>query len=118
MHRRIWPIVCASFVLLLLLLPLFGWLVLRQAERIRARTKDAQRTYQLANVAITDIRSNVYKVDEMIGAHSQPLNINSVGLQIADLHGRTYHDFETLSSLLDPKDRDQLLALRGSLDLY
>jgi signal transduction histidine kinase len=118
MHRRIWPIVCGSFALLLLLLPLFGWLVLRQAERIRVRTKDLQRTYQLANVAITDIRNNVYRLDEMIGSHSQPLNINSVGLQIADLHRRTDHDFETLSPLLDPKDRDQLLALRGSLDLY
>jgi hypothetical protein len=118
MHRRIWPIVCASFALLLLLLPLFGWLVLRQAERIRVRTKDLQRTYQLVDVAVTDVRSNVYKVDEMIGAHSRPLNINSVALPITDLHRRTDHDFETLSSLLDPKDRDQLLALRASLDLY
>jgi signal transduction histidine kinase len=118
MHRRIWPIVCASFALLLLLLPLFGWLVLRQAERIRVRTKDLQRTYQLVDVAITSIRSNVYKVDEMIGANSRPLNINSVGLQIADLRRRTDHDFETLSSFLDPKDQDQLPALRGSLDLY
>jgi signal transduction histidine kinase len=118
MHRRIWPIVCASFALLLLLLPLFGWLVLRQAERIRVQTKDLQRTYQLVDVAITDIRSSVYKVDEMIGANSRPLNINSGGLQIADLHRRTDHDFETLSSLLNPKNRDQLLALRGSLDLY
>jgi signal transduction histidine kinase len=118
MHRRIWPIVCASFALLLLLLPLFGWLVLRQAERIRVRTKDLQRTYQLVDVAVTDVRSNVYKVDEMIGASSRPLNINSVALPIADLHRRTDHDFETLSTLLDPKDRDQLLALHRTLDLY
>ena len=118
MHRRIWPIVCASFALLLFLLPLFGWLVLRQVERIRVRTKDLQRTYQLVDVAITDLRSNVYKVDEMIGAHSRPLNINSVGLEIADLHRRTDNDFETLSSLLQPKDRNRLSALRVSLDLY
>jgi signal transduction histidine kinase len=118
MHRRIWPIVCASFAALLLLLPLFAWLVLRQTDRIRARTKDLQRTYQSVDVAITDIRGNVYKVDEMIGASSRPLDINSVGLQIADLHRRTDHDFETLSSLLDPKDRDYILALHRSLDLY
>jgi signal transduction histidine kinase len=118
MHRRIWPIIGASFALLLLLLPLFGWLGLRQVERIRVRTKDLQRSYQLVDVAITDIRSNVYKVDGMIGAHSRPLNINSVALQIADLHRRTDRDFEALSSLLASRDRDQLLALRGSLDVY
>jgi signal transduction histidine kinase/PAS domain-containing protein len=117
-QRRIWPIVGASFTVLLLLLPLFGWLVLRQTERTQARTKELQRSYQLVDVAITDIRSSLYKVDEMIGASSRPLDINSVGLQIMDIHRRIDHNSETLSALLDPKDRDQLVALRGSLDLY
>ncbi len=117
-HRRIWPIVGASFAVLLLLLPLFGWLVLRQTERIRVRSNDLQRAYQSIDVAVSDIRSNVYKVDEMIGASARSPSINSVALQIADLHGRTDNDFATLSSMLEEKDRDQLLALRGSLDLY
>jgi signal transduction histidine kinase len=117
MHKRIWPLIGASFVVLLLLLPLFTGLVLRRIEAIRSRTKDLEQTYQLINNAITDIRSNVYKVDEMIGSGLRPPNLSSLTLQIADLHRATDHDFEALS-LLDRKDRDQLLDLRKSLDLY
>ncbi len=118
MHRRIWPIVGASFAALLLLLPLFAWLVSREAGSIRARTKDVQRTYQLVDDAITNVRTNIHNVNEMISAGSRPLDINAVGLQIADIHRKTDHDCATLSSLLGANEREQLLVLRRSLDVY
>jgi signal transduction histidine kinase len=118
MHRRIWPIVGASFAALLLLLPLFAWLVSREAGQIRARTKEVERTYQLVDDAITDVRTNIHKVDAMMSAESGLLDITSIRSRIAEIHRATDRDCATLSSLLGANEREQLLVLRRSLDLY
>jgi signal transduction histidine kinase len=118
MHRRIWPIVGASFAALLLLLPLFAWLVLREAGNIRARTKDVQRTYKLVDDAITSVRTNIHRADAMLSATPRPQDINAVAVQIAEIHRKTDQDCVTLSSLLGAVEREQLVILRRSLDVY
>lgn len=60
MRVRIWLSMGISFAVLLLLVPLFAWLISREASKINLRTREAHRSYQTADDAITEIRANIY----------------------------------------------------------
>src|SRR5436190_13135251 len=61
MRVRIWPFVSLSFCVLLLLVPLFGWIVSRKAVQIDKSASQAHRLFLQADDAITEIRAEVYR---------------------------------------------------------
>jgi signal transduction histidine kinase len=118
MRVRIWPWVGFSFVVLLLLLPTFAWLVSREAAELDSRTREAHHLYQTADDAITEIRENIYKAALVQRDASKERDESSVSSQIAVIRRATAHQFDTLSSLLDPTQHLQLVALQHGLNDY
>lgn len=117
MRVRIWPSVGICFTILLLLVPLFAWLVSREAAHIDARTKDAQRAYQAAKDAITHIRANIYKA--ALVSRDIPETGNNAGQrQLAAISASTAHHMDTLAVLLDATQHIQLVSLRTGLEEY
>src|ERR1700742_2411664 len=117
MRSRIWPVVGVSFLVLLLLVPLFAWMVSREAALIDARTREAERAYQLADRAIVQIRGDVYKaaLASRDRAKSEDAEVQQ---QIARISAATQTRLETLATLLDSTQHSQLLALRSGLEEY
>jgi signal transduction histidine kinase len=118
MRLRIWPSVAISFAILLLLVPLFAWAVSREAATIDARTRDAHRVYRVADDAITEVRTNIYKAallakDAYLERDTVPDNA-----RLAALRSATAHQFDTLSALLDATQHEHLVALQRGLDHY
>ena len=118
MRVRIWPLVVISFAILLLLVPVFVWLVSREAAQIDARTRDAHRAYQQADDAITDIRANIYKAALLVRDASRQENDRSAESRLNVIRLATASDLEKLFSLLDASQHAKLVALRLGLDDY
>ncbi len=118
MRIRIWPSVGISFAVLLLLVPLFAWLVSREAVKIDLRRRDAHHAYQTADDAITQIRANIYRTASVLRDDSRQWDQSAADNRIAALRSATAHDFDTLSSLLDTTQHTQLLALQHGLKNY
>ncbi len=118
MRARIWPAVAGSFAALLLLLPLFTWLVSHEAARIHERTKSARQIYQKADDAISDIQANINKGALIEQGGSGNGEILSAKSRIGDLRRATDEDCATLSVLLGTKQKAQLAALEQGLDAY
>ncbi len=118
MRLRIWPSVGISFAVLLLLLPLFAWLVSREAEKIDVRAREAHRIYQTANDAITEIRANIYKAVLLVRDAAVQGNQRSAHNRLDAIRLTTVHDFDTLSSLLDTSEHAHLVALQNGLAEY
>ena len=118
MRVRIWPLVGACFAVLLLLVPLFAWLVSREAAKIDVRTREAHRIYQTADDAITEIRANIYKAALLARDAPRESNEQLADSRLRTIRVATEHDFATLSSLLDSTQHAQLLALHKGLTDY
>ncbi len=118
MRARIWPAVAVSFGALLLLLPLFTWLVSHEAARIHEHTKSARQIYQKADDAISDIQANINKGALIEQGGSSNGEILTAQSRIADLRHATDQDCATLSVLLGTKQKTQLAALEQGLDEY
>jgi signal transduction histidine kinase len=118
MRVRIWPLVGISFAILLLLVPVFAWLVSRKAAEIDARTRDAHRIYQKADDAITDIRANIYKSALLVRDASREEKERSAQSRLSAIRLATERDLEKLSSVLDASEHAKLVALHGGLDDY
>jgi signal transduction histidine kinase len=118
MRLRIWPSVGISFAVLLLLLPLFAWLVSREAAQIDQRTREVQRVYQTADDAITSIRENIYKAALVLRRVSNERDEPSANSQIQAIRSGTAHEFKILSSQLDRSQHERLTALQRALNDY
>jgi signal transduction histidine kinase len=118
MRARIWPAVAVSFGALLLLLPLFAWLVSRESARIHEHNKTAHQIFQNADDAISDIQAGINR-----GALIEQGDFNSKDIapaerRIADLERSANHDIATLTGLLGTQQRPQLDALQQGLAEY
>jgi signal transduction histidine kinase len=118
MRFRFWPAVAASFGALLLLLPLFAWLVSRQAERILTQTRTVRQTYLRADNAISDIQENINKAALMKQSASSIADTLNVEQQLSDLQRTTDADCVSLIALLGSQQKAQILALQQGLDEY
>ncbi len=112
------PQLPVSFGALLLLLPLFTWLVSHEAARIHEHTKTARQIYQKADDAISDIQANINKGALIEQGGSSNGEIVSAESRTADLRRATDKDIATLSVLLGTKQKTQLSALEQGLDEY
>ena len=118
MRFRLWSAVAASFVTLLFLLPLFAWLVSREANRIHTHTSMARQQYKTADDAISDIQANINKAAllERNGRGTTASLI--VSRLVFDLHRATDTNCSTLIAVLGSKHRAQIIALQQGLDEY
>jgi signal transduction histidine kinase len=118
MRVRIWPFVCISFSVLLLLVPLFAWIVSREAAQIDLRARQAHSLYQKADDAITEIRTSVYNGALLVKSASTEQAKASAARKLAEIRSSTTRDMDTLSSLLDKTQQGELISLRHGLDEY
>ena len=118
MRARLWPAVAVSFGALLFLLPLFAWLVSREDKAIQERTTTARRIYHRADDAISDIQESINKGLLLQARDSRNLDFAAAEREVSDLQRNTQHDCTILLDLLDPGEREQILALRQGLDKY
>jgi signal transduction histidine kinase len=118
MRLRIWPSVAISFAVLLLLVPLFAWLVARESAKIDLRAREAHRVYTAADDAITEIRTNIYRAALVLRDVSSERDARSAEHRIASLRLATARQFDTLSPLLDTTQHARLIALQHALSDY
>lgn len=118
MRIRIWPSVAICFLVLLLLVPLFAWMISSEAAQIDARTKDAHQAYQAADDAITEVRASIYKA-ALLSSDRSKTGDNAAGQrQLATIRAAMARHLLTLEALLDATQHTQLVALRRGLDDY
>lgn len=118
MRFRLWSAVAASFATLLFLLPLFAWLVSREANRLHAHTMMARQTYKTADDAISDIQANINKAALLKqNGYSNTESLTASRL-LSDLHRATDIDCSTLITVLGAKHKVQIVALQEGLDEY
>ena len=118
MRARLWPAVAISFGALLILLPLFAWLVFDQAERIRKHTTTARQFYHKADDAISDIQVSINKGTLIELSDLRNPDIAAAQRGVSDLRRSTQSDCRKLSDLLDPGQKQQIQALQLGLDEY
>lgn len=118
MRFRLWSAVAASFATLLFLLPLFAWLVLREANRIHTHTRMARQTYKTADDAISDIQANINKAALLRQNGSGITTSSTTPRMVSDLHRATDTDCSALIALLGSKHKAQIIALEQGLDEY
>lgn len=118
MRARIWPAVAVSFGALLLLLPLFTWLVSHEAARIHEHTKTARQIYQRADDAISDIQASINKGALIEQGGSGDGETSLAESRISELRRSSDQDIATLAVLLGSKQKPQLDALEQGLDEY
>ncbi len=115
MRVRIWPFVSLSFLVLLLLVPLFAWMVSRKAGQIDGRATRTRAAYSAADNCITSIRANVYRAALLFGDAG---GIDMKRARIADLELRTDARMRELDQLLGPTFHDKVAVLRKHLHRY
>jgi signal transduction histidine kinase len=118
MRARIWPAVAVSFGALLLLLPLFTWLVSHEAARIHQQTKTARQIYQKADDAISDIQASINTGALIEQRGSSDGEIAAAESRVSALRRTTSRDIATLATLLGSNQKPQLDALELGLEEY
>jgi signal transduction histidine kinase len=118
MRARIWPAVAVSFGALLLLLPLFTWLVSHQAARIHNYTKTAQQMFKRADDAVSDIQASINKGALIEQGSSNSKEVSSASHRISELERGTDRDIVILAATLGSQQKPQLDALKQGLEEY
>src|ERR1700761_1643396 len=118
MRARIWPAVAVSFGALLLLLPLFTWLVSHEAARIHEHTKTAREIFKNADDAVSDIQASINKGALIDQRGSDGSALSAAENRISELERNTNRDIATLARLLGSQQKPQLEALKQGLDEY
>jgi signal transduction histidine kinase len=113
MRFRLWSAVAASFATLLFLLPLFAWLVSREADQIHTHTRMARQRYKTADDAISSIQANINKVALLKQNSSSMTDASKL---LSDLRRTTNTDCGTLIDMLGAKYKAQIIALQQGLD--
>src|ERR1700761_6917499 len=99
MRARVWPAVAVSFGALLLLLPLFTWLVSHEANRIHEHTRTARQIFQKADDAVSDIQASINRGALIEQGGLIDGDISSAQSRIAELRFNTRRDIATLADL-------------------
>ncbi|MFL6351299.1 MAG: sensor histidine kinase [Bryobacteraceae bacterium] len=118
MRVRIWPFVSISFAGLLLLVPLFGWIVSRKAVQIDRNASRAHRLYAQADDAITDIRADVYTAALLLRDAATPQDRAGIRERIAKIQSSNEVHFRALRLLLPAAYRPKLERLQDQLTGY
>ena len=118
MRVRIWPFVSISFAGLLLLVPLFGWIVSRKAVQIDRNASRAHRLYAQADDAITDIRADVYSAGLLVRDAATPQQRAGIRERIGKLRSSNEVHFKALRSLLPATKPPKLERLQNQLTDY
>jgi signal transduction histidine kinase len=116
MRFRLWSAVAASFATLLFLLPLFAWLVSREADQIHTHTRMARQRYKTADDAISSIQANINKVALLKQNSSSKTDALAASKLLSDLRRTTNTDCGTLIDMLGAKYKAQIVALQQGLD--
>ncbi|MBV9267280.1 MAG: sensor histidine kinase [Acidobacteriaceae bacterium] len=118
MRIRIWPFVSGSFCMLLLLVPLFGWMVSRKAAGVEVKAKQARSLYHQADQAITDIRMEVYRAALLFRQPPGTAARGEASRQLARMRSRTDSELRDLETLLAKAQHPQLTELREQLKVF
>jgi signal transduction histidine kinase len=116
MRFRLWSAVAASFATLLFLLPLFAWLVSREANRIHTNNWMARQRYKTADDAISSIQANINKVALLKQNSSSKTDALATSKLLSELRRTTNNDCATLIDMLGAKYKAQIIALHQALD--
>jgi signal transduction histidine kinase len=115
---RIWPFVSLSFICLLLLVPLFGWIVSRKAVQIDRTASRAHRLYEQGDDAITGIRADVYGAALLLRDAVAPQQAASLREKVSALRSSDEVHLNALLSLLPATQHPKLEHLRNELKTY
>jgi len=115
---RIWPFVSLSFICLLLLVPLFGWIVSRKALQIDRTASRANRLYEQGDDAITGIRADVYGAALLLRDAASPQQRASLREKVSALRFSDETHLNALRSLLPATQHTNLEHLRNELKTY
>ena len=118
LHFRLWPIVGASFALLLALVTLFAWSFARKASAIDERAAFAHSQYQAADDAITNIRSDVYRAALLAHDKSFEQRDSALRRELASLRNASEAEVKRLDALLSRTQEGSLSSLRRLLEGY
>jgi signal transduction histidine kinase len=118
LQLRIWPFVSVSFLCLLLLVPLFGWIVSRKAVQIDRTASRAHRLYEQGDDAITDIRGDVYSAALLLRDAAMEQQTGSIRNKVYTLRASNEAHLKALRSLLPATQYPKLEHLRHELNAY
>ena len=118
MRVRIWPFVSVSFLCLLLLVPLFGWIVSRKAVQIDRTRSRAHRLYEQGDDAITDIRAAVYGAPLLLRDAVTLQQKASIRDRISAFRSSDEVHLKSLRSLLPSTQYPKLDRLQNELTNY
>lgn len=118
MRLRIWPFVSISFCVLLLLVPLFTWVVSKKEAEIDAKSQQVHQRYHLANNAITAIGADIYRAALLL--RDPPSMQNKIAAQqsLQAFRQATETQIKTLASLLGRSQHATLQSLHTELNDY
>jgi len=118
MRLRIWPFVSISFCVLLLLVPLFAWIVSKKEAEIDTKTRRMHQLYHQANDAITAIGADVYRAAILLREPPSLEDKIAVQQSLAKFRTGAERHLATLFSLLGGTQRGALESLRSELTNY
>jgi len=118
MRARLLPAVALSFSALLLLLPVFAWLVSSEAYRIHEQTKTARQIYQKTDDAISSIQAIINKGALMEQGGSRSNDPLKAAVQVETLRRAAEKDCAVLLPLLGPQHKTQVVELQRGLEDY
>ncbi|HEY3937812.1 MAG TPA: sensor histidine kinase [Bryobacteraceae bacterium] len=115
---RLWPFIVASFLVLLLLVPLLAWMVSRKAAQIERDASHVHRLYRQTDEAIAGIQSGVYRAALLV--HEPPPSQTPASAQpeLAAIRLSVEVSTKALYSLRDATQQAQLISLRNELNVY
>lgn len=118
MRLRVWPFVSISFCILLLLVPLFTWIVSTKEAEIDAKSKQVHQRYHQANDAITAIGADIYKAALLLRESPSVQNKAASVQSLRAFRQATDIQLKTLASLLGRSQHATLESLHTELNDY
>ena len=118
MRLRIWPFVSISFCVLLLLVPLFTWIVSKKERQIDEKSKEVHQRYHHANNAITAIGADIYKAALLLRDPPSMQNKAAAQQNLQAFREATEIQIKTLASLLGRSQHATLESLHTELNDY
>lgn len=118
MRLRIWPFVSISFCVLLLLVPVFTWIVSQKEAQIDAKSREVHQRYHQANDAITAIGADIYKAALLIRDPPPVQNKAAAQQTLRAFRDAAEVQIKTLSSLLGRSQHATLESLHTELNDY
>jgi signal transduction histidine kinase len=118
MRLRIWPFVSLSFCILLLLVPLFTWIVSTKEAQIDTKAREVHQRYHQANDAITAIGAAIYKAALLLRDPPSMQNKAAAQQSLKTFRAAAEVQIEKLLSLLGRTQHGTLESLHHELNQY